>query len=77
MKLKRTCKEVTHLALQSLEQPLPLGDRIAVLSRLRRPAAGVEMAVMHLLRFEGGRIIELWDVGQQVPADSPNALGPF
>ena len=53
------------------------GDRIAVLSRLRRPAAGVEMAVMHLLRFEGGRIIELWDVGQQVPADSPNALGPF
>ncbi len=28
--LKRTCKEVTHLALQSLEEPLPLRDRAAV-----------------------------------------------
>ncbi|MBV8502849.1 MAG: zf-HC2 domain-containing protein [Paucibacter sp.] len=30
MKLKRTCREVTHLALQALEQPLPLSDRVAV-----------------------------------------------
>ena len=30
MKFNRTCKEVTHLALQALEEPLPLGDRVAV-----------------------------------------------
>ena len=53
------------------------GDRVAVLSRLARADAGVEIAVVHILRFEGGRIAEMWDVGQEVPADSPNALGMF
>ena len=24
-----------------------------------------------------GRIRELWDLGQEVPADSPNEAGPF
>ncbi len=52
-------------------------DRVAVLSRLRRPAAGKEYAVVHTLRFEGGKVAEMWDVGQEVPADSPNRLGMF
>ena len=30
MRLRRTCKEVTHLALQALEEPLPWTDRLAV-----------------------------------------------
>ncbi|XHS77199.1 zf-HC2 domain-containing protein [Burkholderiaceae bacterium UC74_6] len=30
MRIRRTCKEVTHLALQALEQPLPWSDRLAV-----------------------------------------------
>lgn len=53
------------------------GDRIAVLSRVARPGAGAEIAVVHILRFEGGKIVEMWDVGQPVPEDSPNALGMF
>jgi predicted SnoaL-like aldol condensation-catalyzing enzyme len=53
------------------------GDRVAVLSRLVRADAGAEMAVVHILRFEGGRIVELWDLGQEIPKDSPNALGMF
>jgi hypothetical protein len=28
-------------------------------------------------RFEGDRIVELWGVGQQIPADSPNENGAF
>ena len=36
------------------------GDRVAVLSRLARADAGVEIAVVHILRFEGGRIAEMW-----------------
>ena len=24
-----------------------------------------------------GRIVELWDLGQEIPGDSPNALGMF
>ena len=29
------------------------------------------------LIIEGDRIAELWDVGQEVPADSPNRNGMF
>ena len=53
------------------------GDRVAVLSHLVRADAGVEIAVVHILRFEGGQIVEMWDVGQEIPKDSPNALGMF
>ena len=34
-------------------------------------------AVAHFFRFEGDRIVELRDVGQEVPADSPNNNGMF
>ena len=58
-------------------QAIESGDRVALLSRLERAQAGVRMAVVHLLRFEGERIVEMWDVGQEIPKDSPNALGMF
>ena len=53
------------------------GDVIAVHSRLERVEAGKVYAVVHILRFEGGRIVELWDVAQEAPQESPNALGMF
>lgn len=53
------------------------GDRVVVLSHLVRAGADREMAVVHILRFEAGRIAEMWDIGQEIPADSPNALGMF
>jgi predicted SnoaL-like aldol condensation-catalyzing enzyme len=53
------------------------GDRIAVLSQLVRADAGTGIAVVHILRFERGRIVEMWDLGQEIPKDSPNALGMF
>ena len=52
-------------------------DRVAVMSRLRRPATGKDYAVVHILRFQAGKVVEMWDVGREVPADSPNALGMF
>jgi hypothetical protein len=33
--------------------------------------------VVHICRFDGARIVELWDVGQPVPEHSVNALGMF
>jgi predicted SnoaL-like aldol condensation-catalyzing enzyme len=36
-----------------------------------------DIAVVHILRFEGGRIAEMWDVGQPIPPDSPNQDGAF
>jgi predicted SnoaL-like aldol condensation-catalyzing enzyme len=35
------------------------------------------ISAMHLFRFEGNRIVEMWDCGQPLPADSPNKDGAF
>ncbi len=59
--------------LQAIEE----ADRVAVFSRLTRASAGAEFAVVHILRFSAGRIVEMWDVVQAVPAESPNAIGMF
>lgn len=53
------------------------GDLVAVHSHivLRPGESGV--ATFHLFRFQGDRIIEMWDCGQPVPSDSPNEDGMF
>ena len=53
------------------------GDRVAVYSHLVRAHGDGEYAVVHMLRFEGGWIVELWDLAQQIRKDSPNTLGMF
>jgi predicted SnoaL-like aldol condensation-catalyzing enzyme len=53
------------------------GEFIAVHSRLERADAGKVYGVVHILRFEGEWIAELWDIAQEVPVESPNALGMF
>jgi predicted SnoaL-like aldol condensation-catalyzing enzyme len=35
------------------------------------------IAAVHILRFEDGKIAEMWDVAQPVPDDSPNENGMF
>jgi predicted SnoaL-like aldol condensation-catalyzing enzyme len=35
------------------------------------------IAVVHIFRFEGDRIAELWDLGQPISKDSPNENGLF
>ena len=52
-------------------------DRVALLSHLRRADGNTEYAVVHIFRFEDSRIVEMWDIAQEVPKDSPNALGMF
>ena len=53
------------------------GEYVVIHSHVRRGPAEPGAAVVHILRFEGDRIAELWDVGQAVPADNPNADGMF
>ena len=38
---------------------------------------GKEVAVVHMYRFEGEKIAEMWDISQEVPKDSPNENGVF
>ena len=59
------------------KQVIDGGDRVAVLSHLQRAGADLEYAVVHIARFMDGKIVELWDLGQEIPKDSPNALGMF
>jgi len=53
------------------------GERVAVYSRIRQNPGERGSAVVHLFRFDRGRIAELWDVGQAVPAESANENGMF
>ena len=53
------------------------GDLVTVHSRVRHSADTPEIAVVHIFRFEGDRIAELWDIGQEAPKDSPNENGMF
>lgn len=59
----------------TVKQTIDDGERVAVLSHLVRADAGKQYAVVHILRFDNGRIVEMWDVAQEIPAESPNTLG--
>ena len=37
----------------------------------------MEIAVIHVFRFNSGKIVELWDLGQPIEKDSPNKNGLF
>jgi len=53
------------------------GSLVAVHSNIIMKAGEPGISVVHLFRFEDGRIVEMWDVGQAVPANSPNLIGAF
>ena len=61
----------------AVKQVVEGGDRIAVLSHLVRAKAGAEYAVVHIARIADGKIVELWDLAQGIPENSPNTLGMF
>ena len=60
-----------------VQRALQDGDEVAVLSHVQQHPGDRGGAVVHIFRFEGGRIAELWDVGQAVPEDSINENGMF
>ncbi len=53
------------------------GDTVAVHTHLRLEAEDRGMALVHIFRFEGERIAELWDLGQPVPEEMQNENGMF
>ena len=59
--------------LRSLED----GDLVAIHSRIRMQRELPGHSVVHILRFEGDKIAEFWDIGQEIPPDTPNADGMF
>ena len=53
------------------------GELVAVHSHVRMNPDEPGVAVVHLFRFQGDRIAELWDIGQPVPRNSLNQAGMF
>lgn len=54
------------------------GSTIIVHSLVERANGNdFHIAVVHILRFEGDKIVEMWDLGQQIMPDSPNENGLF
>ncbi|KMZ42042.1 MULTISPECIES: nuclear transport factor 2 family protein [Bacillales] len=53
------------------------GDIVAVHSHVKQNQEDLGGVVVHIFRFHNDQIVELWDVGQPIPADSPNENGMF
>lgn len=60
-----------------VKQVLAEGKRVMVLSWIRQHSGDRGYAVVHIFRFEGDRIAELWDVVQAVPEAGVNPNGMF
>ena len=52
-------------------------DLVATYSHVQQNPGDPGSVVVHIFRFEGDRIVEMWDIGQAVPKESPNENGMF
>jgi predicted SnoaL-like aldol condensation-catalyzing enzyme len=53
------------------------GDRISTYSHVQTADSSLNIAVVHIFRFNYGKIVELWDVAQHIAKDSLNENGLF
>lgn len=53
------------------------GPLVAVHSRVRHHPTDAPVAVVHIFRFAGEQIAELWDLAQETPGESRNEAGMF
>jgi predicted SnoaL-like aldol condensation-catalyzing enzyme len=56
-----------------------IGDKdfVAIHSHVKQNKTDLGVAVVHIFRFEESKIVELWDLGQAVPAKIINENGMF
>lgn len=68
-----------HLPNRSFEikRVIHDGDLVAIHSHMKPDPTHLGYAVMHIMRFNGNKIVEMWDFGQEVPKDTPNENGMF
>ena len=53
------------------------GNLVFIHSKVNMKPNDKGIALVHIFRFEGALIAELWDIGQPMPDDSPNENGMF
>jgi len=74
--MEESAEEVPNKIFE-IQRILHDGDLVAAHSRIRQEQFGIDMAVMHIFRFENDKIVELWDFGQEYPKDCVNENGMF
>jgi len=74
--MAEAAKKFPHTTLE-VKHTIEEDDIVAVHSRVQHSPETQEIAVVHIFRFAGEKIVELWDVGMEVPKDSPNENGLF
>jgi len=68
----------THPAkVLELQRIVEEGSLVVVHSRIRMQPGDQGVAAVHIFRFAGSRIVEIWDVGQAVPELTVNGAGMF
>ena len=50
---------------------------VAVYSHVTLKPGELELSAVHTFRFQGDKVVEMWDTAQPLPADSPNQDGAF
>ncbi|WP_430392873.1 nuclear transport factor 2 family protein [Bacillus suaedaesalsae] len=53
------------------------GNTVSVYSHVKQNPDDLGGAVVHIFQFHHDKIVEMWDVGQAIPEDSPNENGMF
>ena len=74
--MKKNATENPSKVLE-VQRAIEDGDLVAVHSRVRLKPEGPDVGLAHIFRFDAGRIVELWDIGQPAPEKSVNENGMF
>jgi len=61
-----------------IKQVIAEGDTVAVFTQIASsiPSEG-GLRQVHIFRFRSDKIVEYWDITQNIPENTPNAVGAF
>lgn len=74
--MKGNAAETPNKTLE-VKHAIEEGEIVALHSHIKQNPEDLGAAVVHIFRFHDGQIVELWDLGQPVPAESTNENGMF
>jgi predicted SnoaL-like aldol condensation-catalyzing enzyme len=60
-----------------IQRVLSDGEMVAVHSKVKQNPDDRLVALVHIFQFHNNKILELWDIGQAIPEESPNECGMF